>query len=70
MSEEQAPYGKPYPDDEGPVSIVITQDKDKKLVRIDFPRPIRWLALDPETADRVGTLMIMYAAYLSAIAKH
>jgi hypothetical protein len=47
---ETYPHGKKYPDDQGELEIRIAADHSTGCVRIDFGKPIVWLALEPAEA--------------------
>ncbi len=58
------PDGKINEDDEGEIRIQIGRDKDKNLVVIKFGTPVAWLALKPNQAIAVATMLIKHAKAL------
>jgi hypothetical protein len=65
MSDEpEFPHGKKYPDDEGAFEIQIAADPEQDVVRLDFGKPIRWLALEPTEALQLATLIAKKALEL------
>lgn len=52
------PYGKSRPDDEGELRAAIAADRRTETVFIDFGKPISWLSMRPEHAEKLAqTLM-------------
>jgi hypothetical protein len=43
-------HGKISPDDEGDLDIGLAADKENGVVRIMFPKPVIWLALEKKEA--------------------
>jgi hypothetical protein len=41
--------GRLGPNDEGDLAVAVTADKAHNVVRIDFGKPVGWLALPPES---------------------
>jgi hypothetical protein len=45
------PKGKPLrTDDLGGLNAVLCLDREKKMLFLDFTRPVHWLAISPENA--------------------
>lgn len=63
------PRGKKYPDEEGELSVVMSADIQTGCVRIDFGKPIQWLALDPTIAVEFATLIVGKATEVMALHK-
>ena len=53
------PYGKLNKDDEGAATIAIHQEGN--TVRIDFGKPVAWLALPPDQAMGLAALLVKHA---------
>ena len=47
---DEHPHGKLSNNDDGGIKIAIGVDGDHNLVRIDFGKPVAWVALDKKTA--------------------
>jgi hypothetical protein len=65
------PGGKLGPDDEGELTVAISVDDDRRIVRIDFGKPMEWLAFDPDGAIAFGSSIInaaMSVKFAGAIA--
>lgn len=50
------PKGKLAPDDEGGLNAAITRQGD--VIRIDFGKPVGWLALYPDEARALAKILI------------
>lgn len=58
------PHGKLSADDEGGIKMALTHfdaPDGKRMVRLDFGKPIAWLALPREQAIEFGRLVIRHA---------
>ena len=55
------PEGKLDPTDEGEIAIGVAWDPQNNVVRIEFGKPVAWLALDPAAATQLGRLLIVKA---------
>lgn len=65
MSKEPYyPHGKKYEDDEGELAIRIAVDPAAGVVRIDFGKPIQWIALEPAQALGLAELIARKASAL------
>ena len=64
MISDQYPEGKKYPDDLGALSIHITVDRKRRVVRLDFGKPIEWVAFEPLIAQQFAKLIIKKAKEL------
>jgi len=51
-TEDKYPHGKISDDDQGNLRIAVAADRKHNVVRIEFFKDIRWLALDVETAEQ------------------
>jgi hypothetical protein len=56
------PQGKLNADDEGALNIAISQEKG--VVRIDFGKPIEWLAMPPDLAFDFASTILVHARRL------
>ena len=54
------PEGKLGNDDEGAIRLAVAHTRDG-LVRIDFGKPVAWLAMSAEQARSFGQLLIAKA---------
>ena len=58
------PHGKLSPDDEGGLNVALshfTAPDGSRMVRLDFAKPIRWLALPRSEAVEFASLIIHHA---------
>ena len=55
------PHGKLDPTDEGELSLAVAFDFKNNVVRVEFGKPVAWLALDPAAAIELGNLLIVKA---------
>jgi len=68
MSDEPVfPHGKKFPDDEGELAIRIASDPEHDVVRIDFGKPVQWMALEPTEALELATLIVQHAIQLPSM---
>jgi hypothetical protein len=58
------PRGKVHPDDEGEVEMKIAADLVKKVVVIQFQKPIFWLAMEPDIAKDLAKKILQKATEL------
>lgn len=58
-------HGKKYPDDQGAFFLRAAADHSQGVVRIDFGKPINWLALEPEEAFAFAKLIADKATEVS-----
>ncbi len=58
------PYGKLAPDDEGELAVAIAADPRQGVVRFDFGKSIKWLALPAGHARQLAALLIDKASEL------
>lgn len=56
----QFPDGKLNADDEGEIQLGVTHDADG-LVRVNFGKPIAWLAMPKETAIMFAHMLLKHA---------
>ncbi len=59
MTDEKYPEGKLNDEDEGFLMMAISVEKGN--VRIDFKKPTQWLAMNPEMAMDVASIIISNA---------
>jgi len=59
------PRGQKYPDDEGAFELRIAADKEQGVVRIDFGKPIRWMAFEPPHALELADLITRKARQIA-----
>ena len=64
------PRGKLSQDDEGEIQFGISSDPAQGLVRIDFGKPVAWLACPPELAEQMAGLLIKHAKRCRGEADH
>lgn len=55
------PRGRYTRDDEGELAIAIAADPRTRKIRIEFGKPIAWLALDPEHAEALAQMLVQKA---------
>ena len=58
------PHGRYQPDDEGELRFVVGSTPGK--VRIDFGKPIEWLAMPPDKAREFAQALMRHAAIAEA----
>lgn len=51
------PRGKKYDDDEGEFEIRVAADPEAQVVRIDFGKPVRWIAFESDRANEFADLI-------------
>lgn len=61
----QWPNGRLSGDDDGETVFKIISDSEKELVRIEFPKPVEWLAMTPQDAIKMAQLLIQHARAIS-----
>lgn len=54
------PDGKINKEDEGELQISVGFDPDTKLVRLEFGKPVAWLAMKPEDAVNLGQTLVRH----------
>jgi hypothetical protein len=54
------PKGKLTPSDEGEIKFAMGTTKDHQVI-IDFGTPCKWLALEPEGAMQLASLLVKHA---------
>jgi hypothetical protein len=64
MTARQFPRGKKYDNDEDELDIKVATDPETNVVRIDFDKPIRWVAFEPDLAIELAALIIQKAVEL------
>lgn len=47
------PNGRIGADDDGQLTYAIATDMNHKIIRIVFPHPTKWIALDAESAEKL-----------------
>ncbi len=52
------PYGKTQPDDEGELVIAIAADPRQGVVRLEFGKPVGWLALPSQHAKQLAAMLL------------
>lgn len=55
------PQGRYTNDDEGELAIAVAADPRNRIVRIEFGKPVAWLAFNPEQAETFGRMLIAKA---------
>jgi len=53
----QYPLGRLSHDDHGETAFAIAADKDNKIVRIQFSKPMDWLGLDAVSARKLAIML-------------
>ena len=64
MTARHFPRGKKYDNDEDELDIKVATDPETNVVRIDFDKPIRWIAFEPDVAIELAALIIQKAVEL------
>jgi len=54
-------------DDEGPANFWVVNNKKEKIIFLNFDKPIAWVALTPEMAERLGMDLIKNSRILSEV---
>lgn len=57
--------GRLSADDDGDVAFKISSDAEKSVVRIDFPKPMTWIAMNPQEAIELAQMLIKQARAVS-----
>ena len=60
-STPRYPMGQISPDDEGETNIGVAADVKNGVVRIQFSKPIVWLAMPPSHAKELAKIIIQNA---------
>jgi hypothetical protein len=60
------PRGKVHPDDEGELEFKIAADQIKNVVVIQFPKPVFWLAMEPDLAKLLAEKILEKATELES----
>jgi hypothetical protein len=60
----QFPFGKMRPDDQGELAIAMGTDVKNGVVRMEFGKPVAWLALPASQARQLANLLLEKAAEL------
>lgn len=55
------PEGHLNPDDEGELSLAVAYDPRKNVVMIQFGKPVKWFAMNPEQAIEFANTIIQNA---------
>ena len=63
---DKFPHGQMSPDDEGELRMMIAADHGNNVVRVQFAKPIMWLALDVDSAENLARLLTDKADELKA----
>lgn len=48
-------------DDEGPANFWVVNNPKEKVVFLNFDKPVAWVALTPEMAERLGNDLVKHA---------
>jgi hypothetical protein len=64
MTARHFPRGRKYDNDEDELDIKVATDPEANVVRIDFDKPIRWVAFEPDVAIEIAALIIQKAVEL------
>ncbi len=56
-SKREYPHGRIGPDDDGESAFAIAYDPVYKVIRVEFPTPMKWLALDLESAIKLRDIL-------------
>jgi hypothetical protein len=54
----QHPYGKLRPDDEGELTVAMAVDRAQGVIRMEFGKPVAWLALPAAHARHLAKLLV------------
>lgn len=60
----QFPYGKLRKDDQGELTVAMAVDFRQSVVRMEFGKPVGWLALPSAHAKRLAKLLLEKSAEL------
>jgi len=52
------PQGKLSPDDEGELAIAVAWDPYANMLRVEFGKPVAWLALSAERAAVLASMIL------------
>ena len=64
MTARHFPRVKKYDNDEDELDLKVATDPETNVVRIDFDKPIRWVAFEPDVAIELAALIIQKAVEL------
>ena len=53
-NDEQFPFGRLNPEDEGKTQIAVAADGSNGVVVLQFEEPMRWIGMPPETAEQLA----------------
>lgn len=59
------PEGRLAPDDEGELAFTVEGDEDAQVVKVDFGKPVTWVAIPPQQAVALAQVLIKYARAVS-----
>ena len=65
VADRKWPNGRINGDDDGEVVFKIGPDPDKELVQLEFPNPVKWVAMPPGQAIELAQLLIRHARGVS-----
>lgn len=60
-ANREFPNGRLSAEDDGSLTVVVSSDPDKDVVRIDFAKPTPWLAMPPQQAIALAQMLIQHA---------
>lgn len=67
MSEPEFPHGQLNPDDEGAIEMAMATDPRKQVIIIQFPKPVKWIALPLTDARSMRDLLDKHCKNLEAL---
>lgn len=65
LAKRAWPEGRIGATDDGELAVKIESDPDKEIVRLDFGKPVAWVAMPPEQAIQWAQLLIQHARKVS-----
>jgi len=63
--QREWPHGRVSGDDDGELALAISSDAATGLVRMDFGKPVAWMAMSPDDAVALAQLLIRHARAIS-----
>ena len=64
--DPQFPHGKLNPQDEGSIEVGIATDYQKGVIVIQYPKPVKWLAMPLKEATEFRDLLNRHLDYLGS----
>lgn len=64
-AKREFPQGRLGGDDDGSVTFVVSSDREKQVVRLDYAVPVKWVGMSPRQAIELAQLLIQHAREIS-----